>query len=333
VRAAEIGLNHGKVRYTDMLALGLPLTRQANLFEKLFDKAFEVNDLPHVIHADYAQGLARLRDPRAEAQFHEAIRRQPEGHIDAMTNYAEWLLDQGRESDVLALVAAQDDVFYPRFLRGVAAERLRKIDQAQAEYEPYKEFSHEFAAPAKYRIEGSPIQAGINFEDDAHAETHCAGHTRLSIMIYCEARGESTGAQRLCAWSARNRVGRGTISGCISINNSGSTLCDKYYNVLGQSGQYYLGCGARNSTSDQVAYDVYYGRVPDGITGYCPSGSRSGTLCTGTCSGSSSSGYSRNGSFWFDLGCNTASSCKHNAGTLCGNDDIGNDHCYYYNPS
>jgi hypothetical protein len=101
--------------------------------------------------------------------------------------------------------------------------------------------------------------------------------------------------------------------------------------VLGQSAQYYLRCGGRNATSEQVAYDVFYGRVPGGITGYSPSGARSSTLCTGTCSGSSS-GYSRNGSFWFDLGCNTASSCKRNAGTLCGNDSIGNDHCYYYNP-
>jgi tetratricopeptide (TPR) repeat protein len=334
VRAAEIGMNHGKVRYTDMLAVGLGITKQTKLFERLFNRAFEIGDLPHVIHGDYARGLARMGDPRAEEQFQIAVRKQPQGHIDTMTDYAEWLLDQGRDSDVLAVIAANNDVFYPHFLRGVAAERQRKLDDAIAEYEIYKEFSHEFAAPAKYRIEGSSAQQDIHFADSPHAATHCAGHTRLSIMVYCEARGESTGAQRLCAWTARNRVYRGTISSCISISNSGATLCDKYYNVLGQSAQYYLGCGGRNATSDQVAYDIYYGTVPDGITGYCPSGTRSGDLCgTGRCSASSTTGYSRNGAFWFDLGCNTASSCKRNAGTLCGNDDVGNDHCYYYNPN
>ncbi len=334
VRAAEIGMNHGKVRYTDLLARGLAETKQVGLFEKLFNRAFEIGDLPHVIHVDYAEGLARLGDRRAEAQYQEAIRHQPQGHIEAATNYAQWLLDRGRFSDALDVISVEEGVYYPRFLRGVAAERLGKIDQAAAEYESYKHFSGSFPAPARYRIEGSNAQDGINFEDSIHAETHCAGHTRLSIMIYCEARGESIGGQRLVGWTARTRVFRGTISGCISINNSGTAVCDKYYNVLGQSGQFYLGCGSRSSTSDQVAYDVYYGVAPEGITGYCPNGTRSGDLCnTGRCSGTSASGAPRNGTFWFDLGCNTGSTCKHNHGTLCGNDDVGNDHCFYNNHS
>lgn len=334
VRASEIGMKHGRVRYTDILALGLAKTKQTKRFEQLFNRAFEIGDMSHVIHLDYARGLAQLGDRRAEEQFQIAIRNQPQGHIDAMTAFGEWLLDRGRNSDVLAVVTAPNNVYYPHFLRGVALERQGKIDQARAEYALYKAFSQEFPAPARYRIDGSSAQQGIRFEDSIHAATHCAGHTRLSIMIYCESRGESIGAQRLVGWTARNRALRGTISGCISINNSGTTICDRYYNVIGQSGQFYIACNARSTTSDNVAYDVYYGYAPEGITGGCPSGvARSGDRCnTGYCSTYNENTYFLRGTFWFDLGCTANTSCKTNAGTLCGNDDTGDDMCFYYYP-
>jgi hypothetical protein len=235
---------------------------------------------------------------------------------------------------VLAIVTAPNTVYYPHFLRGVALERLGKIDQARAEYALYKTFSQEFPAPAKYRIDGSPSQHGIRFEDSMHTANHCAGHTRLSIMIYCEARGESIGSQRLVGWTARNRALRGTISGCISINNSGATICDRYYNVIGQSGQFNIACNSRSTTSDNVAYDVYWGYAPEGITGGCPSNeARSGDRCdTGYCYTYNENRYFSRGTFWFDLGCTANTSCKTNAGSLCGNDTIGYDHCYYYYP-
>lgn len=331
VRAAEMGMKHGRVRYTDMLVQGLGRTKQTKRFEQLFNRAFEIGDQPHVTHVDFARGLAQLGDRRAEEQFQIAIRNQPDGHIDALVAFAEWLLDQGRTSDVLAVVSAPDTVFYPHFLRGVALERQGKIDQARAEYAVYTAFSQDVPAPAKYRIEGSVAQAGIHFEDSMHVQTHCAGHTRLSIMIYCEARGESIGAQRLVGWTARNRALRGTIANCISITNSGATLCDKYYNVIGQSGQFYIACGGRNATSDQVAYDVFYGYVPEGITGACPVGTRTGDACnTGYCGTSNTTNYAPRGAFWFDLGCSSQTACKSNAGSLCGNDDVGNDMCFYY---
>ncbi|HEY0737654.1 MAG TPA: twin-arginine translocation signal domain-containing protein [Herpetosiphonaceae bacterium] len=335
VRAAEIGMKHNQVHYTDILAMGLGKTKQTKRFEQLFNRAFEIGDQPHVIHLDYARGLAEAGDRRAEEQFQIAMRNQPYGHIDAMVTFGEWLLDQGRHSDVLAVVTAPNSIFYPHFLRGVALERQGKTDQARAEYELYKVYSQDFPAPAKYRIDGSTAQDGIRFEDSIHAESHCTGHTYLSIMIYCESRGESIGAQRLVGWTARNRALRGTLPNYCgpTINRSG-TICDWYYSVITQPNQFYIACNSRSTTSDNVAYDVFYGYAPEGITGGCAGGgTRYGDACnTGQCSIQNTNSYFPRGTYWFDLGCTASTSCKANAGTLCGNDDIGYDMCFYYYP-
>ncbi len=336
--AADIAMDHGKVRYTDKLAQVLAETKDHAQFERVFRRALDTVSLPVVgnhpysVTLDYAAGLARLGRPEAERHYKKALTLAPEGNIDALAGYAEWLLDNSRPAEVLALIDAQHDAEYPHFLRGVALDRLGQGQAAIAEYQRYAEFSKTFHAPVRFRVPGSLGQQAITFDDHIQAETHCAGHTRLSTMLYCEARGESEGGQRLVGWTARKRVFRGTISGCISINNSGATLCDKYYNVIGQSGQFYIGCGTRSATSDHVAQDVFYGYANDPLSGYCAGSSTTSTTCSGTfhCPGGTD-GAGVHSPVWFDLGCTASTTCKHNHGTLCGNDDVGNDHCFYNN--
>jgi tetratricopeptide (TPR) repeat protein len=338
VRAADIAMDHGKVRYTDVLARILGETKDAAQLQRLFRRAMDTVELPvvgnhpYAVTLDYAQGLARLGRPEAERQFKKALTLAPAGNFDGLVGYAEWLLDNARPAEVLTLIDAQHDAQYTHFLRGVALDRLGQGKAALAEYQRFSQFSKTFPAPSRFRVPGSLGQQEVSFEEDLHAQTHCAGHTRLSTMLYCEARGESEGGQRLVGWTARKRVFRGTISGCISISNGGATLCDQYYNVIGQSGQFYIGCGTRSATSDHVAHDVFNGLANDPLSGYCPGTSTTSTTCDGAyhCPGGTS-GAGVHSPVWFDLGCTASTTCKHNHGTLCGNDNVGNDHCFYNN--
>ncbi|HZI03916.1 MAG TPA: hypothetical protein VEZ71_07840, partial [Archangium sp.] len=166
-KAADIGMDHGKVRYTDVLARLLGETKDSTQLERLFRRAMDIVTLPvvgnhpYAVTLDYANGLKRLGRPEAERHFQKALTLAPVGNLDALVGYAEWLLDR------------------------------------------FAAFSKTFPAPGRYRVPGSLGQQDVSFEDDHHAQTHCAGHTRLSIMLYSEARGESEGGQRLVAAGPR----------------------------------------------------------------------------------------------------------------------------------
>lgn len=160
---------------------------------------------------------------------------------------------------------------------------------------------------------------------------------RFSTMIYCEASSESIGGMRAVGWTARTRVFNGTSSDpCLSfINNSGPSLCYKYWNVITQSGQFNDECGRRNPDTDQVARDVFYGNVPDPVNSWCPSGQIVSSPCTAYCSTSQYNGAHRNGPIWFySTTSDTCSSshpgapnCSSNRGQTCQNG--GWDHCFY----
>ncbi|HEX6292223.1 MAG TPA: twin-arginine translocation signal domain-containing protein [Herpetosiphonaceae bacterium] len=339
-RAADMAMDHGKVRYTDLLTEVLPKAGEQGLFERLFERAFDlssrptVGNRPFLVSLDYARGLRAFGDARAEGFFQQAMSQRPDGHIDPLTGYAEWLIDQGRYEETVALIDADEHKEYPHFLRGFALERMGQHGAARAEYEHFHSFSAMFPAAARYRIAGSRAQEGVHFEDEVGALTHCTGHSRLAIMIYCEARGENEGGQRLCGWTARRRVSRGTVSGCISVDNSGSGVCEKYNSVLTQPYQFYLGCGTSSDQTRHVSTDIWYGRAPDYMAGNrCPGGCApsSGNNCSGTlrhCNCDDTIGAFSESPMFFDLGC-SGGGCKHNHGTLCGNDSVGNDHCFY----
>ena len=321
-----------------------------DLFERNLALAPTFNTYLH-----YALGLSRMDDPQAELLYRQAIALQPVGNIDAWAYYAEWLLDHGRASEVLVLLPADIQFEYLHFLRGVALERLGKLEEAKAEYAQFAAFSADFPAPDRYRIPGSSIQVGILFEGRIGVNaTDSQARVGLSTLIYGEANGESSGGQRAMGWVVRNRVLRGTLGqpACPNVNNSGATLADKYKSVMCQSSQFYGMCSAwcsnpattvcpRSATTDRSAYDVWYGYAPDPVPtgGYCPGGYNPNRCpdgiclpCTGVCWGGTY-GYSTQGGL-FNIGtsdaCPTHSCAPTSRCKICG--DGGLDNCFYSNP-
>jgi len=346
IRAAEIGMSYGKVRYTGYLWQGLAQLGDGVTMDDFFRRALQAGDNQYLVLMDYARGLAALADSRAEEWFAKAVAAQPADNVDALAYYAEWLLEQRREVDVLQLIPPDAHIEYLHFLRGVALERLGRLDGARKEYERYLPFTADLPAPAKYRIEGSKVQEGIIFEGNiGPLYIPCDGYDDLALVIECEAAGESEGGQRAVGWTVRTRVMKGELPGCVApIDNSGPTLSCKYTNVIYQSGQFYTSCGRTpGATPKHVRYDVWYGRAPDPTTGYCASGSYSGNACSGSvhCSGSSQYGASGNGpmrftSVWWSDPCPTGGqyACLSSHDKTCGSWD-GNydyDHCFYNRP-
>jgi tetratricopeptide (TPR) repeat protein len=142
----------------------------------------------------------------------------------------------------------------------------------------------------------------------AQASTVAPATSNLSWANACESGpSETPGARRQVAWSIRQRVNRGTVapSGntCLYVNNAGGANYNiRYANVICQSTQYegvvcnsssnVTKCGPQGNTnsrdpiSDQIATEVYNGRVADPFTNWCPSGTASGNACVKTCNGS-----------------------------------------------
>lgn len=341
IRAADIGMIYGKVRYTGYLWQGLAQLGDTATMDDLFQRTLRVGDSQYLVLMDYARGLAALADPRAEEWFEKAVAAQPAGNVDALAYYAEWLLDHDRQAEVVALIDPCEHVEYLHLLRGVALERLGRLREAREAYQIYASVSALDPAPAEYRIAGSKVQEGIIFEGDNVTPLYvpCDGYDDLALVIECEASGESEGGQRGVGWTVRTRVFKGALSGCVApIDNSGVTLSCKYTNVIYQSGQFYTSCGRNpGPTPRHVRYDVWYGKAPDPTIGYCPSGSYSGNICSGSvhCSGSTQYGASSQGPmrFYSTTGaCPTGGeySCLTSKGKICGNGNY--DHCFYNRP-
>lgn len=314
--AAKIGLSFGQVLYTPWIAQMALDAGEPELARRWFEALLARDPDDFSVNYHLAGLLTALGDGAAEAHYQKAIAVRPEGNIDANVAYAELLLDQGRLDEALRSgVNEGENAYYLDFLHGVAKERLGRTSEALALYSRFEEMSQEFPAPARYRILGSPHQIRIKFQAE---DMRSAGDapsaaapatTNLSWVIACEAGGESTGGKRIVGWSVRQRVNRGStyVNGgtCMYSKNTGATMADKYASVICQTSQYSgvtcvsgnvtkcTNVNTRTSTSDQVASDVYNGKVPDPYTGWCPTGTYSGTTkCTATCSGATSNASS-----------------------------------------
>ena len=304
-------------------------------------------------YLDYALGLSFMDAPHTEVIYQQAIELQPEGNVDAVALYAEWLLDQQREHEVLQLLPSDTQFEYFHFLRGVAYERLEDLVQARSENAEAGAFSQDVPVSDRYRIRESAVQTGIRFKSDIRLTTTDAqSRMGLSTLIWGEARGEFTGGQRAVGWIVRNRVLRGSVGGCPYVNNNGATLAEKYKSVMCQSGQFEGMCSAwcanpattacpSNTTTNRSAYDVWYGYAPDPVPsgGYCPGGYNHSLCpdgiclpCTGVCWGGTY-GYSYQGAL-FNIGtsgtCPTHLCAPTSRGKVCGNG--GTDNCFYTNP-
>lgn len=101
IQAAEIGLAHGRIRYTRELSeLLVDLNDKARLdeiFRSILAQPRDV-DRGHYYQAlvDYGDGLAWLNDEqRAWGYFEDAIDFHPEQNVEAINRYARHLLDRG----------------------------------------------------------------------------------------------------------------------------------------------------------------------------------------------------------------------------------------------
>lgn len=322
-----------------MIAETLGKLKDDTRLNAFFEKVLSRYPDHYLAILDYANGLALLADPRAEEFFRKAIELRHEGDPEAVADFGEFLISQGRFDEALKVLVLKEGerLDYLHLLRGYALEKLGRLEEAKAEYSRYIPFSRDFPAPVKFRVPGSTAQKGIVFEGDVSPQDICTDMmNRFSTMIYCESRGEGTGGMRAVGWTARTRVFNGNSSDpCLSfINNSGPSLCYKYYNVITQPGQFYLGCGTRDSVTDQIARDVFYGNVPDPVNSWCPSGQIVSNPCTAYCSTPEYNGAHRNGPIWFYATSGTcpsthpsAGSCSYLRGKTCGNG--GSDNCFY----
>jgi tetratricopeptide (TPR) repeat protein len=333
--AHRIGLDHDRVRYVDVLAEGLgrlgDSARLRDVFLPLLDRHPDDSRLALL----FARGLALAQDAEAEAWFQRSLATMADDPQPAV-EYGRFLIDRGRAGDAYDALAPVRGAGFgmAEFLFGYAAEALGRGKEAREAYRNAAEFSRAFPLPASLWSELAAAQ-GARFASGAHAPAAlCNGQLKMSRIIYCESRGEGTGGMRAVGWTLRSRVFRGTEkTGCV-VSNSGATLCDKYYTVGTQSGQF---CGGttHDATTDQIALDVYNGRVPDAYNNWCPAGSISGTKCTGTCTSSTTSGANVNGATFFYATSGTCatthpSGCGSTPQKTCSNG--GSDHCFYRVP-
>jgi len=163
LEAARIGMKFGTVRYTYHIAVGLAKLEDKATLNKFFEQALVFEDRRYLSCLDYARGLNMLGDPKAEDLFKKAMELRPGENEEARGYYAEWLLDHNREAEVLNIIDSDKDIEYMQFLRGVALEKLGRLDEARKAYEIFIPYSQYEPAPEKYRIKGSKVQEGIFF--------------------------------------------------------------------------------------------------------------------------------------------------------------------------
>ncbi len=336
VRAHQVGLRNNRIRYTDELAVALGDLKDTERLSKVFEPLVARDASDWVVSLDYAVGLDRAGSERAGQWYAHSARVRPDGVPAPVVEYAKWLLarDMAAEAFVVLEPRLGEDSSIMHFYRGVAAERMGDAERAREAYQGAAGFSDVYPLPGAYRSVLA-AQSGVHFDDEARPQHHCAGHTKMSEILYCEARGEGTGGMRAVGWAIRTRVWRGTEKTGCTISNGGATTCDKYYSVGMQSGQFYK-CGVRDASSDSVAYDIYFGRVPDPYARWCATGTANSTnYCSALCSASTMEGASVDGPSFFYATSGTCpsvhpSGCGSAPSKTCGNG--GSDNCFYRVP-
>jgi hypothetical protein len=185
---------------------------------------------------DYADGLARLNRRDADARFEEAIQLYSVNNSEAITRYAQHLLERREGRKALAILErmSPDERQMngsPVFLRKRALEQIGgDTSSADAEIELMRQRLNthiEGGVPGpeltgKSMTSQRPIFAHQYQTDDCrdpyyNGVLHCSSQpsggwcwysytVNLGEVIWNEARGESPGAQAMVAWTVRNRV-------------------------------------------------------------------------------------------------------------------------------
>ena len=378
LEAAKIAFSYGKVFYTSWIKQMALDAGQPEIAIEWFDQVLAQDPNNYDVTLNYGQLLVSIdSNARAEQFLRKAMKVRSTGNLDAHVAYAEFLLNNGRYQDVLSdTVLVGERAFYLDFLHGYALERLGRGSETVRYYDRYADMSRDFPAPRLFQIPESQFQRNITFAEDVPAldstslkeskselyvafnqdfsqqllarATPAPATTNLSWVTACEAGPtETIGAQRMVAWSVRQRKNRGTIPDCLDADNSGNSDNEKYANVICQLNQYeevicesntnVTHCNNVNTktdTSDQVAHDVYNGYVPDPFNNWCPSGSvSSNNGCTAVCLG----GTASRGAFLqatphsFLAYVHTPDPCMIYVGNVCGNGG-GNENYFSYSP-
>jgi hypothetical protein len=106
--AAEIGLRHGRFRYVSEVANALGDAGDNNALDQFFGRVLASDEVdPALATLSYAQGLAKLDDPRADMYFLKAINLAPEGQWSTRQMYVEYLFEKHRPQAVLDLLSPQ----------------------------------------------------------------------------------------------------------------------------------------------------------------------------------------------------------------------------------
>ncbi len=347
ITADELGLTYGRVHYTYRVGQGLGRLKDIKGMQIYFDQALQDEDHAYLTTLDYARGLSLAESPAAEDLYKQALVLEPADLADAEAYYAEWLLDQDRPLEVISLITEGLQLDYAHFLKGVALERLGKVEAAQAAYQRYELVNSVFPAPARFRIQNSRAQTRLNFEGGTQLRASSSkAISDLSQLIACEAGGESKGGKRAVGWTVRTRVFRAyhvpTMCGGYGSNINGpwkaaspdASLPDKYMSIMNHS-QFYLPPDCKVGTTpetDYAATQVYYGTAPDPVSCWCPAGQKYGSDCNGNCSAISGGGAHPSGPAWFgSTSCGgdgpAGTSCNTLAGKICGNG--GSDNCFW----
>jgi hypothetical protein len=260
-KAVEFSLAKGVVDYSlaSMAATTLGQEGDVATIDSLFAEVL-AHDRSYASYLNYARALAAAGDPRAEELFKTAIGAEGDQAPDAKSQYAEWLLRHGRNAEVVALTDSGDaGLSYLSFLRGVALERLGRLDEARKAYEVYAPDAHLLPVSPDFAIPSSSLQkgAGIEFSPGGYSPGGATSSPQastesvtpkvlsdpqalrgFSYLIAGEAGNQVQGAMRAEGWVVRNRVLRGSAGpngSCPTIPEDFSApLADRYKFVICQ---------------------------------------------------------------------------------------------------
>ena len=253
LRAAELSLLEGRLRYQDAVADLLPRVGATEEAETFFEHALEVADDEgdlYVTHLAYADVLARSgQDERADAQYEAGIARRPDGIYGAYELYSVHLMKTGRFQRVLDLltpeVVADAEILHDFFL-GMRCKAARSLG---ADPETLPDCRALPPPPVSPTLGAQPglashlgTKAHSNNADDCRYQAGCAKHPNDPAQYWCynylvwnlaeimknETGGESPGSRASVAWTVRDRATRVSTTGCgtfLGANTNCTSVC------------------------------------------------------------------------------------------------------------
>jgi tetratricopeptide (TPR) repeat protein len=180
--AEELGIKYGTettpfkgIHYINEMTDILSILGDRERVDKYFSRL--IKPTPDFTYLNYAKVLSKLNDERADEFFKKVISIRQEEHISPVVDYAEYLLDRGRDKEALSILQQlkpSEEYFYTHFLKGVALERIGRLKEAEKEYKKYLKFREPpavdtgvYKAPSRYKIPGSKLQKDIPFDENS----------------------------------------------------------------------------------------------------------------------------------------------------------------------